>query len=74
MGLYLGALISGRIFASQIRWANFWEGLYLGGAYDRNFTVLKSYPRPSLVNKSFIGEIPGELCIQLNKNSKQVCT
>ena len=39
MGLYLGGLIIGRIFASEIWWAYFREGLVFGRAYYRNFTV-----------------------------------
>ena len=53
MGLYLGGLIIGRIFASEIWGAYFREGLFFffggglilggayfgGGAYHRNFTV-----------------------------------
>ena len=31
MGLYLGRLIIGRIFASEIWGAYFWEGLFFGG-------------------------------------------
>ena len=51
MGLYLGGLIIGRIFASEIWGAYFWEGLFiylfiylfilggggLGGAYYNEF-------------------------------------
>ena len=46
MGLYLGGLIVGRIFAFEIWGAYFREGLLLlffwggGGAYYRNVTVL----------------------------------
>ena len=36
MGLYSGGLIIGRIFASEIWWAYFREGLFLGGHYYRN--------------------------------------
>ena len=43
MGLYLGGLIIGRIFASEIWGACFWEGLFLGGAYYRNITVVKHF-------------------------------
>ena len=47
MGLYLGGLIRGRIFASGIWGAYFRDGLFIffflggggGGAYYRNFTV-----------------------------------
>ena len=45
MGLYLGGLIIGRIFASVISGAYFPRGLFFGGggggggAYYRNFTV-----------------------------------
>ena len=43
MGLYTGGLIVGRIFASEIWGAYFWEGLFFflggGGAYYRNFTI-----------------------------------
>ena len=39
MGLYSGGLIIGRIFASEVCGAYFQEGLFLGGAYYRNFTV-----------------------------------
>ena len=31
MGLYSGGYIIGRIFASEIWGAYFWEGLFLGG-------------------------------------------
>ena len=40
MGLYLRGPIIGRIYASEIWGAYFREGLFLGGAYYRNFTVL----------------------------------
>ena len=42
MGLYLGGLIIGRIFACENWGAYFQEGLFVGGgggAYYRNFTV-----------------------------------
>ena len=43
MGLYLGGLIIGRIFTSEIWGAYFQEGLYLGegGGYYRNFMVFQ---------------------------------
>ena len=48
MGLYLGGLIIGRIFASKICGTYFWEGLFFvvlvffwgGEAYYRNFMVV----------------------------------
>ena len=55
MGLYLGGLIIGRIFASEIWGAYFWEGLFCGGgggggAYYWNFTVFvhvfQTFPFP----------------------------
>ena len=42
MGIYLGGLIIGRIFASEIGGAYFREGFFFGGGggtYFRNFTV-----------------------------------
>ena len=42
MGLCSGGLIIGRIFASEILGAYFYEGFFLGGGggrYYRNFTV-----------------------------------
>ena len=39
MGLYSGGFIIEMIFASEVWGAYFREGLFLGGAYDRNFTV-----------------------------------
>ena len=39
MGLYLGGLIIGMIFASEIWGAYFREGLFLWGGYYRNFKV-----------------------------------
>ena len=38
MGLYLGGLMIGRIFASEI-WGLIFGRLIFGRAYDRNFTV-----------------------------------
>ena len=39
MGIYLGGLIIGRIFASEIWGAYCREGLFFAGAYYPNFTV-----------------------------------
>ena len=59
MGLYLGGLVIGRIFASEIWRSHFREGLLLllffffwgGGAYYRNFTVFFSLNKVTVKSK-----------------------
>ena len=43
MGLYLGGLIIGRIFASEICGAYFWEGLFLWGLLSEFYGILYLY-------------------------------